>query len=271
MAERDPGLKRNVAGVLVDATTYELAVEDVLDAAKGRRPLAVSALAVHGVMTGVQDPSHRYRLNHLDLVTPDGQPVRWAMNLLHGTRLKERVYGPTLTGKVLERAASDGVPVYFYGSTPETLAALAERLPMKYPGIIVAGMSPSKFRRTTADEKDAIAAEIVASGARIVFVGLGCPRQEVFVYEYRDAIGVPLLAVGAAFDYHAGLLKEPPAWMQRVGLQWLYRLAQDPRRLWRRYLLLNPEYVVRVLAQRLGLWRPDPDSAVSPAEEVRYG
>lgn len=264
-------MRQSVAGVLVNVTNYADAVDRVVEAAQGRSPLSVSALAVHGVMTGVQDDEHRYRLNHLDLVTPDGQPVRWAMNLLHRSRLKDRVYGPTLTGKVLERAAAEGVPVYFYGSTPETLAALAERLPLRYPGIVVAGMAPSKFRQTTAAEKDEIAASIVASGARIVFVGLGCPRQEVFVYEYRDAIGVPLLAVGAAFDYHAGLLQEPPAWMQRIGLQWLYRLAQDPKRLWRRYLLLNPEYVARVVAQWLGLWRPDPDSASPPTEELRYG
>lgn len=261
----------SVVGVRVDATTYTDSVELVMSHASRREPFCVSALAVHGVMTGVHDPQHRYRLNHLDLVTPDGQPVRWAMNLLHRTGLKERVYGPTLTGKVLERAATDGVPVYFYGSTPATLAALAERVPAKYPGIVIAGMAPSRFRRTSAEEKDEIAAEIVASGARIVFVGLGCPRQEVFVYEYREAIGVPLLAVGAAFDYHAGLLKEPPAWMQRSGLQWLYRLGQDPKRLWKRYVLLNPEYIARVFAQWVGLWRPDPDDAPPPSEEMRYG
>jgi exopolysaccharide biosynthesis WecB/TagA/CpsF family protein len=264
-------MKRNVVGVLVDATTYGESVDLILEAARNRTPLAVSALAVHGVMTGVHDPQHRYRLNRIDLVTPDGQPVRWALNLLHGAKLKDRVYGPTLTGKVLAQAAEEGIPVFFYGSTTETLDALRARLTERHPDLVIAGMTPSRFRTTTPEEKLEIAAQIRESGAQIVFVGLGCPRQEVFVYEYRDLVGVPMLAVGAAFDYHAGLVKEPPSWMQRAGLQWLYRLGQDPKRLWRRYVLLNPDYLARLAAQRLGLWRPSPESAVAPTEEVLYG
>jgi len=264
-------VKLNVLGVLVDATSYDQSVGLITKAAHNRSPLAVSALAVHGVMTGVHDSQHRYRLNHLDLVTPDGQPVRWALNLLHGTRLNDRVYGPTLTGKVLEQAAAEGISVFFYGSTDQTLNALRARLNERHPNLVIAGMASSRFRRTTPEEKLEIAAKIRESGAQIVFVGLGCPRQEVFVYEYRDLIGVPLLAVGAAFDYHAGLVAEPPLWIQRAGLQWMYRLAQDPKRLWRRYVLLNPEYLLRLAAQRLGLWRPAPGSAVAPEEELLYG
>jgi exopolysaccharide biosynthesis WecB/TagA/CpsF family protein len=248
-----------------------MVVDIVLGAAHARESLTVSALAVHGVMTGVHDPQHRYRLNQIDVVTPDGQPVRWALNLLHGTKLKDRVYGPALTGMLLERSAEEGIPVFFYGSTDQTLDALRARLAERHPNLVIAGMAASRFRRTTAEEKLEIAAQIRESGAQIVFVGLGCPRQEVFVYEYRDLVGVPMLAVGAAFDYHAGLVAEPPSWMQRAGLQWLYRLAQDPKRLWRRYVLLNPEYLARLAAQRLGLWRPSPESAVAPTEEVLYG
>ncbi|HET9016111.1 MAG TPA: WecB/TagA/CpsF family glycosyltransferase [Thermomicrobiaceae bacterium] len=263
--------KNNVLGVLVDAVDYGAAVHKVISAARDRRGYAVTALAVHGIMTGVQDAEHRYRLNQFDLVTPDGQPVRWALNLLHGTHLAERVYGPTLTLAVCAAAADEGLPVYFYGSRPEVLERLVENLSAQYPGLVVAGAEPSKFRRTTLDEKAEIARRIRASGARIVFVGLGCPRQEIFAYEYRDLLGMPVLAVGAAFDYHAGLLDEPPAWIQRSGLQWLYRLVQEPSRLWRRYLLLNPTFLTLLALQAFHLWRPGTRDADAPAYDVLYG
>jgi exopolysaccharide biosynthesis WecB/TagA/CpsF family protein len=253
---RDGG-KRSVLGVLVDTVDYEGAVERIVSAAQDGKPCAVSALAVHGVMTAVRDSELRSRVNGLDLVTPDGQPVRWALNLLHRAGLRDRVYGPTLTLRVLERAAADGIPVYFYGSTPEVLERLVESTSTRFAGLKVAGSEPSRFAPASPSELDEIAARIRGSGARIVFVGLGCPRQEVFVSAMRERLGLPALAVGAAFDYHAGLQTEPPAWVQRAGLQWLWRLIAEPRRLWRRYLLLNPAYLTLLAAQRLGLWKPD--------------
>jgi N-acetylglucosaminyldiphosphoundecaprenol N-acetyl-beta-D-mannosaminyltransferase len=264
-------MKHNVLGVLVDATDYDQATESIIHAASETRPFAVTALAVHGVMTGVQDPVHRHRLNSLDLVTPDGQPVRWALNLLHGTRLGDRVYGPTLTLHVCKRAAELGLPVYFYGSTEPVVQRLAESLRERYPELVVAGAEPSRFRTLSVDERTQLGERVRQSGARIVFVGLGCPRQEVFVYENRDIIGVPLLAVGAAFDFHSGNAKEPPAWVQRAGLQWLHRLAQDPKRLWRRYLVLNPQYLARLTAQRLRLWKPSTTDTVAPQGDIGYG
>jgi N-acetylglucosaminyldiphosphoundecaprenol N-acetyl-beta-D-mannosaminyltransferase len=266
---RDLG-KRNVLGVLVDAVDYDAAVDRILAAAREGRPYGVSALAVHGVMTGVQDRAHAYRLNHLDMVTPDGQPVRWALNWLHGAGLEDRVYGPTLTLEVCRRAATEELPVFFYGSSEATLRKLRERLPALAPGIRIAGVEPSKFRRTTPEEKREIAERIRSSGAAITFVGLGCPRQEVFAYEYRDALSMPVVAVGAAFDYHAGTLSEPPAWVQRAGLQWFARLVQEPRRLWRRYTVVNARYVLLLVAQKLGLSRPDPSAGEQPTEQ-RYG
>lgn len=248
--------RHNVLGVMISAVDYEAVVERVVQAAREGRPLAVSALAVHGVMTGAQDEDHRARLNRLDILTADGQPVRWALAWLHGVRLRERVYGPDLTLRVCAAAAAHGLPVYFYGSRPEVLGALVGRLQRRFPNLRVAGTSPSRFRRLDAAERDRTAARIKTSGARILFVGLGCPRQEAFAYDMRDAVGIPLLAVGAAFDFHAGLLPQAPAWMQRRGLEWLFRLVQEPRRLWRRYLLLNPAYSLRLIGQRLGLHRP---------------
>ena len=253
-------MKHGLLGVLVDAIDYDAAVDRVLAAAAGPSPMAASALAVHGVVEAWRDPQLRARVNRLDLVTPDGQPVRWALNLLHRTGLRDRVYGPTLTRRILE--AAPDLPVFLYGSTPAVLSTLADRL-----GANVVGSRPSLFRPAGPGELDAIAAEIRASGARLVLVGLGCPRQERFVSAMRDRVGVPLLAVGAAFDYLAGLRREPPTSIQRLGLQWLWRLMSEPRRLWRRYLILNPVYVALVAAQALRLRRFPPDEPIPTADE----
>ncbi len=252
--------KRNVLGVLVDAIDYEAATEKVISAALERRPLALTALAVHGVMTGVQDRDHGARLNGFDIVTPDGQPVRWALNMLHRAGLRERVYGPALTALVLRRCADEGLPVYLYGSTDATLDRLVSTLHRTLPALKIAGMEASKFRAVRPGEDIEIAERIRASGARLVLVGLGCPRQEVFAFAMRPLVGMPLLAVGAAFDYHAGQLRTPPPWMQRYGLEWLWRLGLEPRRLWRRYLLLNPAYLARLSAQKTRVWRATPSA-----------
>lgn len=249
--------RRSVLGVQVSVVDYEASVEKVLAAARARQPLALSALAVHGVMEGVRDPRLRHRLNALDLAVPDGQPVRWALAWLHGELLADRVYGPELAWRVLGRAAAEGLPVYMYGSREPVLGRFVNAARNAHPGLVVAGAEPSVFRQADVGEQAAIAARIRSSGARVVLVGLGCPRQEVFVSAMRDAVGVPLLAVGAAFDYHAGALRRPPPWMQSRGLEWLWRLGLEPRRLWRRYLLLNPAFLTRLALQRLGLLRPD--------------
>lgn len=256
--------KQPVLGVLVDVVDYDGATRRVLDAARDGRPLALTALAVHGVMTAARDPELAGVLNSFDVATPDGQPVRWALNLLHGAGLEERVYGPELTLRVLEQCASEGLPVFLYGSTPETLSLLERNLQARYAGLKIAGSEPSKFRLVTEEEVDEIADRIAATGARVVLVGLGCPRQEIFAYAMRPRLNMPLLAVGAAFDYHAGVLRKPPAWMQRRGLEWLWRLGMEPRRLWRRYLLLNPAYLARLAAQRTGL---RPGRPVPPRRE----
>ncbi len=244
--------KVDVIGVQIDVVDYAGAVARIIDAATERRAMKVSALAVHGVMTGVDEPEHLARLNRFDLVTPDGQPVRWAMNWLHGCGLRDRVYGPNLTLDVCRAAVEEDLSVYFYGTTSDTLALLEGRLPTLVPGIRIAGTTPSTFGRSTPEQLDVAAAAVRDSGASICFVGLGCPRQEVFVYENADRLGMPAIAVGAAFDFHAGIMPEPPQWIQRAGLQWLQRLMRSPRRLWRRYVILNPRYAARVIAQRFG-------------------
>ena len=219
----------------------------MLAAAHERRPLALTALAVHGVMTGVLDPAHNARLNSFDLVTPDGQPVRWALNLLHGAGLTDRVYGPTLTLRVLSRCADEGLPVYLYGSTEETLARLIPALERMFPALKIAGVEPSKFRAVQPGEDAEIADRIRSSGARLVLVGLGCPRQEVFAYAMRPA------ARHAAAGRRCGLrLPRRRCCASRRrgcserGLEWLWRLGLEPKRLWRRYVILNPAYLARL-------------------------
>jgi N-acetylglucosaminyldiphosphoundecaprenol N-acetyl-beta-D-mannosaminyltransferase len=245
--------KLYVLGVGVSVIDYDSAVRKIIERARNGMPFAVSALAVHGIMTGVLDVSHRYRLNRLDLVTPDGQPVRWALHLLHGEPLPSRVCGPELTLRVCAAAAKQRLPVYLYGSQQNVLARLANSLKARFPDITIAGSSPSRFRRITPEENAEILNDIRMSGARIVFVGLGCPRQEVWTYENTSHLSMPVLAVGAAFDFHAGLLKQPKAWVQDAGLEWLFRLIQEPRRLWRRYLLLNPLFCWYIFLQAFGL------------------
>jgi N-acetylglucosaminyldiphosphoundecaprenol N-acetyl-beta-D-mannosaminyltransferase len=252
-----------VLGVLVDATDYATATVQIIEAAREHRPFAVTALAVHGVMTGVEDKAHNARLNSFDLVTPDGQPVRWALNLLHGAGLTDRVYGPLLTLKVVEQAAAEGLPLCRDASTTETLDRLVPALQEMFPALKIAGVEASKFRAALPGEEHEIAERIKSSGARVALVGLGCPRQEVFTYVMRPLLDMPLLAVGAAFDYHAGLLKNPPAWMQKYALEWLWRLGLEPKRLWKRYILLNPAYLSRLAAQKLGLWKATPPAPTS--------
>lgn len=263
--------KHNVLGVLVDAVDYERAVERIASAARERQPLGVTALAVHGVMTGATDEEHRHRLNQFGLVVPDGQPVRWALNRLHGAGLGDRVYGPTLMLKTCQRAAEDGIPIFLFGADQEMLDRLQASLLDRFPGLKIAGARPSKFRQINAEERAEMIAEIKASGAQITFVGLGCPRQEIFVYENVDELSMPMLAVGAAFAFHAGVLDQAPPWMQRNGLEWFYRFLKEPRRLWHRYMVLNPMYVSMLTLQALGLRRRDPSSTTPPAEEQHYG
>jgi N-acetylglucosaminyldiphosphoundecaprenol N-acetyl-beta-D-mannosaminyltransferase len=263
--------RRNVLGVWVDAVDHTTATARVIRSAQAGAPLGVSALAVHGMMTGVLDTSHRYRLNHLGMLVPDGQPVRWALNLLHGSGLDRTVCGSELTLRVCEAAAEAGLPIYLYGSRPQVLDLLQARLRAQFPKLVIAGAEPSRFRQLMAEEKADVVARIRASEARITFVGLGCPRQEVWAYEYKDALSMPVLAVGAAFDFHAGLLPRAPERLQRIGLEWFYRLAQEPRRLWRRYVLLNPAYLFLLGLQATHLRTFDPDSATAPTREISYG
>lgn len=262
--------KQNLLGVLVDAVDYEEVVARILEAARAGKPFSCAALAVHGVMSGVLDAQHRHRLNSLDVVTPDGQPVRWALNWLYGVQLADRVYGPKLMIETCTRAAEENLPIYLYGAQPGVVSRLSQALKDAVPGLEVAGAEPSRFRQLSAVERSAMIGRIRDSGAAITFVGLGCPRQETFAYECAADLSMPVIAVGAAFDYHAGVRREPSPRLQRLGLQWAHRLAQEPRRLWKRYLGFNTLFVLLLVLQRLRIWRPR-GAAESPTRPLRPG
>ena len=235
-------VKRDVFGAGVSATTYAEVVDAVVAAAKQRRPLTVTALATHGLMEAVHGDLGAV-VAGLDVVTPDGQPLRWALNALHGAGLEERVYGPDLTRAVLAAMEREGLRPFFFGSSEQTCRMLVDAVTATHPRLQVAGYQADRFREATPEEDAADVATILASGADVVFCGRGCPRQERWVHAHRESLPLPSLAVGAAFDYLAGNLQRPPAWMQDSGLEWLARLVQEPQRLWKRYLVTNAQFL----------------------------
>lgn len=243
--------RHSVLGVGIDAVDYDEAVDQIVSAAKDGRWLGVAALPVHSVMTAVLDPSFAVEMTNMSLRVPDGQPVRWALRVLHGIKLADRVYGPELMLRLCARAAGDALPVSLFGSRPEVLARLRERLCARFPGLRIAGAATGPEGPSAAMPRDEDLQAIAASGAKMLFVALGCPKQEQWTARTQGRLSMPVIAVGAAFDFHAGTVAQAPAYLQRLGLEWFFRLAKEPRRLWRRYLLLNPAYVVLIAAQRL--------------------
>jgi N-acetylglucosaminyldiphosphoundecaprenol N-acetyl-beta-D-mannosaminyltransferase len=225
---------------------YSQACEELISAARENRSFAMTALATHGLMESVADPNLRRLISNIDLVTPDGQPVRWAMNLLHKTKLRDRVCGPDLMRLVCKTAAKEGIGIYLFGSALETVENLSRKLSDDFPGLKICGLQPDRFREATPKEDQEDIHRIHHSGAGIVLVGRGCPRQERWVAEHRGKVNAAMMAVGAAFDFFAGNLERAPRWMQRAGLEWLFRLLQEPRRLFWRYLVTNSLFVYRL-------------------------
>jgi N-acetylglucosaminyldiphosphoundecaprenol N-acetyl-beta-D-mannosaminyltransferase len=223
---------------------------DATVAAEGRGYVCVAA--VHTVMACRDDPELRAAVLGSSLTVPDGQPLVWAMNAL-GHDLPSRVYGPELMARYCEHAALTGARMFLYGGRNQgALVQLALNLRTRYPGLRVVGGYSPPFRPLTDEEADFVAGEINRSGADVVWVGIGVPKQEKWMAAMRERLQAPvLIGVGAAFDFHAGLVPQAPAWMQAVGLEWAYRLYREPRRLWRRYLRYNPRFVAGFLGQWL--------------------
>jgi N-acetylglucosaminyldiphosphoundecaprenol N-acetyl-beta-D-mannosaminyltransferase len=212
----------------------------------------LTAAAVNLVMSAHEQPATRAATLDATLAVPDGVPLVWALRLL-GHCDATRIYGPDLMAAFCARAAAGGTPMYLYGGrTPEALELLTRRLRERFPGIAIVGGHSPPFRALTAAEEQSVIAAIDASGAQVVWVGTGQPKQELWMQRMRPHLRAPLLVgVGAAFDFHAGLVAQAPAWMQRNGLEWAYRLAREPRRLWRRYARYNPRFAAAFARQYL--------------------
>lgn len=243
-AVRDHNTSKNqyILGTLIDATNYEDATHKIITWAVAGETRYVCVANVHMVMEGFNDPEFMNIINSADLVTPDGMPLVWGLRQL-GIEEAKRVYGPNLTLAVCEAAANTGIPVALYGGTDESLIAFTALLHDRFPAIrIVCRISPP-FRPLSADEDDAYTHQIVSSGARILFVGIGCPKQERWMAQHQSKIPAVMLGVGAAFDFYSGRIKQAPDFMQRTGFEWLFRLCTEPRRLWKRYLKHNPRFV----------------------------
>lgn len=205
---------------------------------------------VHSVVLANREQGFGRALRLADMATPDGAPVAWAMRRF-GAPAQRRICGPDLMLALCDDAAEAGLPVFLYGSTQATLERLRDNLLRRFPRLRIAGLVSPPFRPLSDAEEDAIVARINDSGAALVFVGLGCPKQELWMQRHRGRIHAVMLGVGAAFDFHAGTLARAPRWMQRCGLEWLHRLASEPRRLWKRYLVTNSRFIAGILWQFL--------------------
>jgi N-acetylglucosaminyldiphosphoundecaprenol N-acetyl-beta-D-mannosaminyltransferase len=241
---------RHIVGMRVDATSYEDASRRVVEWAKAGEARYVCVASVNNVMHARDDAEYLDIMNAADLITPDGMPLVWGLKLL-GVGSATRTYGPTLTPLVCELAARERIPVGFYGGTPEVLERLRANLLKMFPSLEIAYSWPPPFRALTDEEEERVVADIRGSGARIVFVGLGTPKQEQWMVRQRGNLSAVMLGVGAAFDFIAGEKKQAPSQMQRLGLEWLFRLVTEPRRLWRRYLYSNPRFVGLFAVQAL--------------------
>ena len=218
--------------------------------AHARESRYVTICNVHVVVSASRDVAYREMINSADMATPDGAPVAWMLRRL-GFAGQPRISGPDLTEALCARCAAENLPVYFYGSTESTLVLLEKELRARFPSLQMSMESPP-FRELTAEEDAATVDKINASGAGIVFVGLGCPKQERWIAEHRGRVNAVMIGVGAAFDFHAGTVPRAQEWMRNNGLEWLHRLASEPRRLWKRYLVTNTLFILGAARQLLG-------------------
>lgn len=234
-----------VLGANIDAVSWVEVTSRILRWARRRQSRYVCACNVHSVVTASRDVQLAGAIEGADLVTPDGMPVAWFLRRC-GIRDQRRIGGPDLMIRLCELAAHSGIAIYLYGSTPETISALSKNLLSEYPNLIIAGSYSPPFRAQTEQEIADVVTTINSSEAGIVFVGLGCPKQELWMQQQREKIHAVMIGVGAAFDYHAGTLMRAPRWLQNIGLEWAFRLAVEPRRLWRRYLVTNAIFLARI-------------------------
>ncbi len=245
----------NVLGVGVSALSLSDATRRII-ATRGQKQLGyICVCTVHGISETRRDPALQQTFNRSWLTTPDGMPLVW-LGRHHGHKSITRVYGPDLMLSVCDEGRATGLRHYFYGGAPEVAETLQAKLCDRFPGLEVVGTFAPPYRPLTTEEFSALQTDIAATSPDIIWVGLSTPKQERFMAETRKKLDAGLMiGVGAAFDFHCGRVRQAPRWMQRSGLEWLFRLAMEPRRLAYRYLVYNPLFVLRTIAQLFGLKR----------------
>jgi N-acetylglucosaminyldiphosphoundecaprenol N-acetyl-beta-D-mannosaminyltransferase len=232
-----------VLGTWIDALFWDDAIQKIIAWGAARESRYICICNVHSVVTATRDPEFKRVVNDADMATSDGAPIAWALRQL-GFPAQERINGPDLMWRYLREAEKNGQSVFFYGSTEETLLKLRSSIACEFPALKVAGLHSPPFRTLSPAEDEVEVEKINRSGANVVFVGLGCPKQEKWMAAHQGRIHAVMIGVGAAFDYHSGTVKRAPLWWQHNGLEWLYRLGSEPRRLMKRYVVTNILFVV---------------------------
>lgn len=240
----------SVFGSPIDVIDWREAISRIADWAAAKESRYVCICNAHSVVTATDDAAFAAAVQQADMATPDGAPVAWLIGRQTGLA-QQRINGPDLMRRYLAEGARHGGPIFLYGATEETLQILRTRVAGAFPDIQIAGTYSPPFRPLTADEDEQVVEMINSSGATTVWVSLGCPKQEKWMAVHRDRVRAVMIGVGAAFDYHAGTIKRAPLWMQKNGLEWLHRLASEPRRLWKRYLVTNSLFIFLALRQLL--------------------
>jgi N-acetylglucosaminyldiphosphoundecaprenol N-acetyl-beta-D-mannosaminyltransferase len=247
------GRSTQLLGMRIDELTYPSAIAQIRRWAEARQSRYVCVATVHMVMEAHDDPKFQTIVNNADLIGSDGVPVMWVCR--HLGLQQSRVFGPELTLRLCAMASQYEIPVGFYGSTPDIIEALVRNLRARFPRLQLAYAYSPPFRDLSEEEMDRVAAEINNSGARLLFVGLGCPKQERWMARARPRVQAVMLGVGWAFDICAGQSKPAATWIQNIGMEWFYRLLENPRKLWKRHLKNNPRFLLLILLQFLGTKR----------------
>jgi N-acetylglucosaminyldiphosphoundecaprenol N-acetyl-beta-D-mannosaminyltransferase len=250
MSEMSLHPRADILGASIHALSWDEALTRIEGWADARESRYVCLCNVHSVVTASRDAAFRRVINGADLAVPDGMPVAWSLRWM-GFRGQQRIGGPDLMWRYCVRAEANGQSIFLFGASETTLGRLQTALRRSFPRLRFAGAISPPYRDLSAEETDEVVERFNASRANVVFVGLGCPKQEFWMAQYRPRIRAVLVGVGAAFDYHAGTLPRAPLWMQRTGFEWLYRLAKEPKRLWRRYLSSNGAFIVGMARQLL--------------------
>lgn len=231
-------IKQKILDSLITNASYQTICNEIISMAKAQSSAYVCIANVHMLIEAVKNNDFNTLLNNADIATPDGKPLSILMNILYKTA-QERIAGPDLMVSLFEQAVQEKVGIYFYGATENTLEKLNKKIKQEYPDLIISGSHCPPFRALSKEEDSAIIESINASNAGIVFVALGCPKQEKWMAEHKGKINSVMIGVGAAFNFYTGQVQRAPQWMQKSSLEWLFRLSQEPGRLFRRYFSTN--------------------------------